>query len=364
MIPEPKRILLLKPSSLGDIVHALPTLASLRRRYPLARITWLIKEEWAELLEGNPDVDEIIPVNFRLRYWPSLVRRVRQGKYDMVIDLQGLFRTGLLAGLSGASERVGFAAGREASPWFYTQRVKLPLPMDRAWRLLDMHAVDRNLAIARYLGAETDTPTFRLPDIEDDRRSIRQQLDEAGVKMDDRLIALAPLSREDIKNWPLDRYVDLTHKLVQWPNCKVVVLGSSAQHWIMEKFSRVTKEQCIDMVGTLRLRQIGSLMREVDVLIANDSAPVHLAVAVGVPVVGLYGPTHAGATGPYRISVHRSLHTQTALACRPCGQTTCHHAKEKECLTMISVAEVMSAVESILAETSASNTQVTEQHHS
>ncbi|WP_447968240.1 glycosyltransferase family 9 protein [Nitrospira sp. M1] len=345
-------------------MHALPTLASLRQRYPLASITWLIKVEWAELLEGNPDVDEVIPVNFRLRYWPSLVRRVRQGQYDMVIDLQGLFRTGLLAGLSGASERIGFAEGREASPWFYTQRVELPLPIDRAWRLLDMHAVDRNLAIARYLGAETDAPTFWLPDIEADRRIVRQRLDEAGVKTGDRLIAIAPLSREDIKNWPLDRFVDLTENLVHWPNCKVVVLGSPAQQWIMEKFSSVTNGQCIDMVGKLRLRQLGSLLREMDVLIANDSAPIHLAVAVGVPVVGLYGPTHAGATGPYKTSVHRSLHTQTTLACRPCGQTICHHAKEKECLTMISVAEVMCAIESILGDSNVSRHHVAENHHS
>jgi len=362
MIPEPKRILLLKPSALGDIVHALPTLASLRQRYPLARITWLIKEEWAELLEGNPDLDEVIPVKFCLRSWPSLVRRVRQGKYDMVIDLQGLFRTGFLAGVSGATERVGFAAGREGSPWFYTHRVDLPIPMDRSWRLLDMHAVDRNLAIARYLGAETDDPKFWLPDIEADRRMVRQQLDEAGVKTGDRLIAIAPLSSADLKNWPLDRFVDLAQTLVRWPNYKVVVLGSVAQQWIMEEFSRVTNGQCIDMVGKLRLRQLGSLLREMDVLIANDSAPIHLAVAVGIPVIGLYGPTHAGATGPYRTSVHRSLHTQTVLSCRPCGQSTCHHVQKKECLTMISVNEVMSAIESILGESAESRQHVVESH--
>ncbi|GJL50717.1 MAG: lipopolysaccharide heptosyltransferase I [Nitrospirales bacterium] len=346
MISPPKRILILKPSSLGDIVHALPALASLRTCYSTANIAWMIKQEWAELLDGNPDVDEVIPVNFRLRSWPSLIRRVRRGKYDMVIDLQGLFRTGFLAGVSGASERVGFAAGREGSPWFYTQRVELPIPMDRPWRLLDMHAVDRNLAVVRHLGAETQTPTFSLPDIEADRITVLQKLDEAGVKLGDRLIAIAPLSREEIKNWPLDCYVELAIKLSRWPNYKIVVLGSQSQQWIMEKFSQVTKAKCLDMVGKLRLRQLGSLLRQTDLLIANDSAPIHLAVAVGVPVIGLYGPTHAGATGPYGGRQHRSL--QTVLPCRPCGQSTCHHAKIKECLTAISVDEVLSAAEILL----------------
>ncbi|GJL67059.1 MAG: lipopolysaccharide heptosyltransferase I [Nitrospirales bacterium] len=346
MISPPKRILILKPSSLGDIVHALPALASLRTCYPEASIAWLIKQEWAELLDGNPDVDEVIPVNFRVWSWPSLICRVRQGKYDMVIDLQGLFRTGFLAGLSGAAERVGFAAGREGSPWFYTQRVELSMPMDRSWRLLDMHAVDRNLAVVRHLGAEIRTPTFCLPDIETDRVTVRQRLDEAGVKPDDRLIAIAPLSREEIKNWPLDRYIELAVKLSRWPNCKIVVLGSPSQQWIMEKFSEMTNEKCLDMVGKLRLRQLGSLLRQTDLLIANDSAPIHLAVAVGVPVLGLYGPTHAGATGPYGGSRHRSL--QTVLPCRPCGKTTCYHANTKECLTAISVDEVLSAAETLL----------------
>ncbi len=234
---QPKRILILKPSSLGDVVHALPTLAALRRHYPSSKIVWLIKDEWAEMLEGNPDLDDVISVKFGLRYWSSLIRQVRKWQFDLVVDLQGLFRTGLLARVSGAGVRVGFAAGREGSPWFYTDRVELPIPMDRPWRLLPMHAIERNLAVAQYLGADISRLDFSIPHIEADQTAVEECLYEAGVRPDDRLIAMAPLSREDVKCWPLDRFVDLAQEISRWPNYKVVLLGSVSQQWMVKSFS-------------------------------------------------------------------------------------------------------------------------------
>ena len=318
MILTPKRILIIKPSSLGDIVHALPTLAALRQHYFTAKISWLIKPEWAEMLAGNPDLDDVIPVRFGVQHWPSLIRRVRHEKFDLVVDLQGLFRTGLLAGLSGASERIGFAAGREGSPWFYTQRVELPIQMDRPWRLLEMHAVDRNLIVAQFLGADIANPTFSIPHLETDRQDIEQWFREAGVQSSDRLIAMAPLSREDVKCWPLDRFVDVAQEICRLPKCKVVLLGSFPQKWILKKFSHIGENQIIDMVGRLRIRQLGTLLRQTDLLIANDSAPIHIATAVGVPVLGIFGPTHAAATGPYGSGVHHVMNA--VLPCRPCGK--------------------------------------------
>ena len=344
----PERILILKPSSLGDIVHALPTLASLRQRFPQAYISWLVKEEWSELLDGNPDLDEVFPVTFSLKAWPSIVRRVREKRFDVVIDLQGLLRTGILARLSGASQRVGFAGAREGSAWFYTQRVALPIKVvDRPWRLVDMHAVDRNLEVARFFGADISRPMFCIPDVEDDRRVIEEYLDKAGVQGNDQLIVMAPASREEIKNWPIERFADVAEKLCQESNRKIVLLGSPSQAKMMKAFSFLPPENCLNLVGKLRLRQIGSLLRRAHVLIANDSAPVHLAMAIGVPVLGLYGPTHIEATGPYGTGSHRVLHTE--MPCRPCGKKVCHHVHEKECLLEISVEEVVQAARQLLS---------------
>ena len=346
---KPKHILILKPSSLGDVIHALPTLSALRQLYPSARIAWLIKEEWAEMLEGNTDLDDVIPVKLALRHWLSLIRQIREQHFDMVVDLQGLFRTGVLARLSGASVRIGFAAAREGSPWFYTERVELPLKMERPWRLLDMHAVDRNLMVAQYLGADISNRRFSIPQMETDQVLVEQWLHEAGVQAEDRLIAIAPLSRVDVKCWPLDRFVTLVQEIIRWPKCKVVLVGSSSQEWVVKRFSQIGSSGLINMVGKLRLRQLGTLLRHADLLISNDSAPIHIAAAVEVPVLGLFGPTHAVATGPYGTGLHRVMSTE--ISCRPCGKKICHHVTQKECLTAISVEEVLAAAKSMVMQT-------------
>src|SRR5437588_5890076 len=111
------RILIIKPSSLGDIVHALPTVAALRRRFPSARITWLVKREWAAVLEGNPHLDAVLALDLLPKDWPAAWRAVRAGRFDTVLDLQGLLRSALLGWISGAPVRIGFDKGRERRRW-------------------------------------------------------------------------------------------------------------------------------------------------------------------------------------------------------------------------------------------------------
>ena len=148
---SPRRILVIKLSSLGDIVHTLPAVAALRKRFPSAHVTWLVKAPWASILEENPDVDEVLSVDVSWRNWPRLIRDLRHHQCDLVLDFQGLFRTGFLGLLSGATRRVGFACAREGAPWMYTHRVPLPGEHESSWRLLAIHAVDRNLEMTRFL---------------------------------------------------------------------------------------------------------------------------------------------------------------------------------------------------------------------
>lgn len=156
----PERILVIKMSSLGDIVHALPAVAALRQRFPQSRLTWLVKSIWAPILEGNPDVDEIMPLKDSWKRWPEIIHMLRNGRFDLVVDFQGLFRSGIFAAITGASTRVGFARAREGATWFYTHEVPLPGDKSCPWRLLDMHAVERNLAITEFLGAECSIPVY------------------------------------------------------------------------------------------------------------------------------------------------------------------------------------------------------------
>ncbi|NKB81457.1 MAG: hypothetical protein GKS05_06170 [Nitrospirales bacterium] len=341
-----QRILIIKPSSLGDIVHALPTLSVLRAQFPDFWIGWVVKEEWAEILRGHPDLNEVIAVNFRLTQWVSLVRRIRRLSCDVVIDLQGLFRSGLLAKLSGARERIGFAAGREGSPMFYTQRVELPNPQQMPWRLLDMHAVDRNLMVAQHLGADITQPRFILPSISHDEETVAQWFAEAGVDSSSRLIAMAPVSRQAIKNWPFDRFLETAAALSVQEECRIVLLGSASQRWMVQPFRDALGNRLIDLVGKTHVRHLGVVLRKVHLLIANDSAVLHMASALETPVLSFFGPTSALATGPYGKGIREILNV--SLPCRPCGMHQCHNSHYLECLTAISVEQVLEKAKMLL----------------
>lgn len=345
---NPKRILIIKPSSLGDIIHTLPTLAALRKKFPDAWIAWMVKQEWAEILEGNPFLNEVLTVSFELKEWWSLLQTIRKKHFDLAIDLQGLFRSALLGRLSGAKVVVGFAQGRECSPWFYTHRVELPIPAGQSWRLWNRHAVDRNLSVAKFLGAECVTPEFWLPNFPDDQEMVEQWLHAAGVTVSDRLVAITPVTRQNIKNWPLDRFVQVAEALTKLDHVKILLIGTENQE-ISRPFEAAVGSRLVNLMGKSCVRQLGVIFDKVQLLITNDSAPLHIAVARGVPIVTIFGPTNPESTGPYGGQVESHVLTHT-LPCRPCGQRTCRNETPIECLTSISVQDVVMRAERILAE--------------
>ena len=342
---NPQRILVIKLSSLGDIVHALPAVSALRQRFPHSRLSWLVKDVWAPILEGNPDIDEVLAVNVSLRNWPAVIRTLRSGLFDLVVDFQGLFRTGIFGAITRAKTRVGFARAREGATWFYTHQVPLSEDTPRSWRLLEVHAVDRNLAITEFLGGKSSTPVFHLPQLSADRLAIETLLQGANVQDHEQLIALAPWTRSIIKSWPHRRFLDLATELVQWPNVRVVLLGGPSDMSAAEAFIMLASRGLINLVGKLSLRQLPLLLRRMHLLIGNDSAPLHLAAGVGTPVLAIFGPTHPKATGPYPLKNHVVL--QTELPCSPCGNRRCVNPNNLECLQSISVDEVLREIKKI-----------------
>ncbi len=344
---RPDRLLIIKPSSLGDILHALPTVSALRAVLPDAKISWLVKSEWAELLEGHPDLHEVIPVDFRVRSWWTTIAAVRARAFDCVVDLQGLLRSGLIARLSGAPVRVGFAEGREGSPWLYTHRIRLPNNGKAIWRLRDMHAVDRNLEIAKWFGASVDVPRFVLPRLERDRDEINQLFAEAGVERHDRLVAMAPTSRQTMKRWPVGRFVEVAVALAKQQEVKIVLIGSPDDCAMAWRFPKALGPACVNLVGKTRIRQLSLVLERVALLIANDSGPIHVAAACRVPVLACFGPTNPNATGPYGAG-HVAMVSATT-ACRPCGLRRCGNAHYLECLDSIAVEDVVRQAKHMLA---------------
>lgn len=329
------RILIIKPSSLGDIVHALPTAAALRRRFPAAKLTWLVKREWAEVLDGNPDIDAVLAVDLSLGGWPTAIEKVRAGRFDLVVDLQGLLRSAVLGWLSGAPVRIGFANGREGSPWFYTDRVAVPSS--------SLHAVDRYLLVAKSLGLPADQLfplVFPLPHDPVAEARVAALLTSEGIKTEAVLIAMNPSARWDTKQWSAASFASVADHLQREAGACVVMIGGRAERPRGEQVIRHMRSAPIDLVGKTTVKELIALLRRVGALITNDSGPMHLAAAVGTPVVALFGPTDPARTGPYGDG-HTVL--RSGVACSPCFSRRCTNPSLMECLTAIRPRQVVEA---------------------
>jgi len=334
-----RHILFIKPSSLGDIVHAMPTCAAIRRAYPKARLTWLVKRQWAGLVERIDGVDRVWPVESTLKGWISQVSPLRAERFDLVVDLQGLFRSAAIGWLGGSPLLVGFANGREGSPWFYSRRVPVPQ--------LEMHAVDRYLLVAKAVGAvESGAPEFRFRIPQTDCEEVDRLLSRSGVTPETSWVAMNVSARWPTKRWPAASFAEVADRLQQERCGAVVMIGGPDERADVAAVSGMMKTPAIDLAGATTVGLLPALLSRTSLLITNDSGPMHIAAAVGTPVVALFGPTSAVRTGPYGVG-HRVLATE--ISCRPCLSRTCQNPVQLECLTRISHEQVFFAVRDQLA---------------
>jgi lipopolysaccharide heptosyltransferase I len=341
---EFQRILLIKPSSLGDIVHALPVVAALKERWPAAHLTWFVKRQWADLVERGAGVDRVWPVDNTVRNWFGQARALRAERFDLAVDLQGLFRSGALARLSGASVRIGSANGREGSPWFYTQRVPVPS--------VEMHAVDRYLLVAGALGARPHgRPQFRFKMFDTDIAVVHEVFQRKGVSMDRPWVAMNVSARWPTKRWPLSSFAIVLDQLHKEGLGPVVVIGGSDEQRDANELRAYTKSPFIDLTGAIPLGCLPALLSKAAAMITNDSGPMHIAAALGIPVVAMFGPTSAVRTGPYGVG-HRVLTGH--VPCSPCFSRVCRHSPEMECLHLIEPNDVGAAVRPLLTAPTAS----------
>lgn len=333
-----RRILIIKPSSLGDVVHALPTLQALRARFPRASIAWLVKQQWAGLLERAEGLDEVWPLQPGVTGWLSEVPRLRAAGFELVVDLQGLFRSGAMAWLTGCPARIGFAAGREGSPAFYTHRV----PMSTAY----LHAVDRYLLVAAAVGASIEpTPEFRLRPLPEDRREVAALLDRYGLQPDGPWMAMSVSARWLTKRWPLECFAATADRVQQEGLAAVVLIGGPEDRPMMRTVKQLMRTKAVDLTGATGLGLLPALLESAALLLANDSGPLHVAAAVGTPVVTFYGPTSPVLSGPYG-NGHRVLTSE--VPCRPCFSRTCRNTIRLQCLKSIAPEQAMEAVRRLL----------------
>ena len=329
------KILVVKPSSLGDIIHALPTVRVLRRAYPQADIAWLVNDSFASVLDGSPVINRVIPFA-RRRYasvdgWTDFgrfLKKLYRERFDWVIDLQGLLRSGIITLATGARRRTGLSDGREGATNFYNEHIKVPRS--------HLHAVDRYLLLPRQLGLEVDRVEFPLAP------------DPRGPKAGrESLILINPGARWLTKRWPAPRFSELIACLAaRWPDHRIAIIGSSDERLGAEAIARAAHANIEVLAGRTTLPQLMDLMRRARLVVSNDSGPMHLAVAVGTPVVGIMGPTNPRLTGPYPSSAHVVLYA--AKPCSPCLKGQCKPPKTMDCMTTIGVSEVIKAVDRLM----------------
>ena len=311
------RILIIKPSSLGDVVYALPAVNLIRKKFADVHISWLINDTLASLLKHCPVIDELIP--FERQRFSALVQLPRfgdflatlQGKgFDIVVDLQGLLRSGLMSWVTLAPRRIGLSDAREGARLFYTEVVNVP----RA------HAVDRYILAARHLGCDSGPVEFPLGLVGE---SPAEPL----------LIAINPSARWKTKLWGADKFGELVRRL---PRDRVVLTGSAAERDQIERIA----QGCRNVAGQTNLFELAELYRQCAVVITNDSGPMHVAAAVGTPVVAIFGPTDPVLTGPYR---KQHVVLRAGIPCSPCLKDYCTNPVEMECMKFITVEQVLAA---------------------
>jgi heptosyltransferase-1 len=316
------KILIIKPSSFGDIVQANPAVHALRSSYKDAKIYWLVFEQWEPIVRLFPDVDETIVWNRSggMKEYLKLIKTVQAMKFDLVIDLQGLFRTALIAKMSDAPIIIGVPGLKEFS-WLLVKEV---YPERR-----DANAVLRSLETVRYL---TNRPVEPMFNIKVDQQSVI--LAEKIIGKNVPVVAIVPFARGKAKEWPIQRYKELAERIAREnPKAQIVIVGGK------NDVSSGWPESAVDLCGKTSLAELAAVLSRCNAVVGNDTGPVHLAAGLNIPTVTIFGGSDINETAPIGA---KAVTVARNMSCAPCrGHMKC---KEADCLLSISVEEVLEKV--------------------
>jgi heptosyltransferase-1 len=335
------RILFVKLSAIGDVVQTLPALEAIKKTFPGSEIDWVVEEAAAGILEGHPLISRLL-VSKR-KSWARMLRRpstfvqgigsireflseLRSIPYDIAIDFQGLFKSGVLTGLARAKRKIGFEGTRELSYLFLNER----LPAYD----IERHALERYLDVARYLGAADPSPACTLP-IERERIAVRERLSRIAQEWST-LIVINPMARWKSKLWQEEKFAQLADRLISERNALIIFFCSPGDRDAITHIQAGMNRKAVNWAGETTLKELAALASLADIFITTDTGPMHLAAAAGSRVVALFGPTAPWRTGPYG---HDHVVVRKDLACSPCYRKTCDD--RIQCMEAITVDDVM-----------------------
>jgi heptosyltransferase-1 len=371
---EFSRILLIKPSALGDVVHTIPVLVKLRARYPRAQIDWLITPENAEIVRCHPALSNVVlfarrDFSKRGRRWHAmlefldLLKRIRHAKYDLVIDMHGQVRSAFFALVSGARVRIGFdrpikrtltictehdlknvpshgwRGAREGSWIAYTHRIPIPT--------LDVHAIDRYLWVGELLGFDDKPPALAIHLSSETVRNVERLLKAEGVDASQPLIVLVPGTIWETKHWTIEGFAGVARHFLR-DGFAVALAGTKRDHPRCRQIVAAAPGAC-DLSGKTTPADLAGLIRRAEVAVTNDSGSMHVAASLGKPMVSVFGPTNPVHIGPYE---RPESVVRVDLPCSPCNyrrlsQCPFGHA----CMNQVTFAMVVERVQKILSTT-------------
>lgn len=301
---DARRICILKPSALGDVVQTLPLLDALHQRFPTAEISWVIQRELTDLLSGHPALTHILPFD-RQGSWQTslrLLQTLRRKNFDLVLDLQGLLRTAAMSFATRAPLRLGLQTAREGAQLAVHQTIP------DTGRSIPAHA--RYWRVAEFFGIDHPPVAAPVPIGECDRRWAIEQL--SGLPRP--VLAIQPGARWATKCWPARKFGEVARRACEQFGGSVVLVGSRAeQHLAAPVREQLGPDRIIlDLMGQTRLKQLAAVLEQVDVVLSNDSGPMHVAAAMGTTVVGVFTCTSPILSGP---AGARHQLISTALPC-------------------------------------------------
>lgn len=349
-----KRILVIKPSSLGDVVHTLPVVHALKRVYPTCHISWIVQEGLRGFLEGDPTIDELIaitipstsepgapPTAFLAAGWATLCTLARlrnrflKDRYDLVLDLHASLRSGLLGLTNPGGLRMGFSDAKELNTYFQHHVVDTGHA--------GPHAVEKNLLFARRLGCLPAPEDFTVFITEPWKHGASLFLQEAGLGESSRIVYANPGARWRTKLWTVRCWAMLADQMRARFGATVVFAGSSADLEMINSIIELTREPAVSSAGKLSPGESVALLRRSCVYVGVDSGPMHIAAFIGTPVVALFGPTDPARVGPYG-NGHAVVRREN-LECLGCRKRACAN---RVCLEHISPEQVLETVASLL----------------
>mgnify|MGYP003874195295 CR=1 FL=1 len=317
---------------IGDMVLLTPALRALKRRYPRSHLALLVNPLVERLMMRNPYVDEVIVYDKRgkdrgLKGFIEMAARLRKRRFDLALIFHpNSVRSALLALAAGVPERVGSNASMRGL--LLTRSIP-----DEKW----IHEVERYLRVTRLAGAEGEG-RLEFWHGEEERRYIRRLLKEEGIDPGKPLVAVNPFTTWPSKRWEAGRFAELIRRLKADLGVQVVLTGSEEDLEEAERIASLSRAHPLILAGRTDVFQLGALLEICDLLITPDSAPMHIAAAVGTPTVALFGPTSPLRHGPYGEG-HTVLHHPPP--CSPCYNTYC---RDRKCMLSITVDEVLEAV--------------------